>query len=234
MILRANIRKLYLEVFPRAGKPNSRKQPQTFCVLFLPYSYGDRGVYKVVIIPQCLWILTSASATLRKFPLPSVNPLTTNDTIWHHNSSTCFRHKSAKMWWNKAILKNSKNLVSFCCALSLNVQLHTFVAFVHFSQHFMKTRWLPKKFLHFLALARQENTFLHIRHSLRNIQHSPWPLPCVCVSQQQGQSIKFQKKFGNVAALLWLHSRNGWGILNVLGVGKCCYPTGKRTSVWEQ
>ena len=50
------------------------------------------------------------------------------------------------------------------------------MASVQNSQHFKKTKWLPRKFEHFTASGRSENTFPHILHDLGYILHSPKPL----------------------------------------------------------
>ena len=44
------------------------------------------------------------------------------------------------------------------------------------SQHFKITKWPPRKFEHFTASGRSENTFPHILHDLGYILHSPKPL----------------------------------------------------------
>ena len=49
-------------------------------------------------------------------------------------------------------------------------------ASVQNSQHFKKTKWPPRKFEHFTASGRSENTFPHILHDLGYILHSPKPL----------------------------------------------------------
>ena len=50
------------------------------------------------------------------------------------------------------------------------------MASVQNSQHFKKTKWPPRKFEHFTASGRSENTFHHILHDLGYILHSPKPL----------------------------------------------------------
>ena len=52
---------------------------------------------------------------------------------------------------------------------------------------------------------------------------------CMCLGQSAA-SPKHQSSTKNVkvAALFWLHSRNGWGILSVSGMGKCAYPMGEK------
>ena len=57
----------------------------TLCVLFLPYCYGDRGVYKVVIIPQCY--ITSAPATLTQTQIPSLVCNRKSCLIWAARTS---------------------------------------------------------------------------------------------------------------------------------------------------
>ena len=54
-------------------------------------------------------------------------------------------------------------------------------ASVQNSQHFKKTKWPPRKFEHFTASGRSENTFPHILHDLGYILHSPKPLLFVCM-----------------------------------------------------
>ena len=55
------------------------------------------------------------------------------------------------------------------------------MASVQNSQHFKKTKWLPRKFEHFTASGRSENTFPHILHDLGYILHSPKPRLFVCL-----------------------------------------------------
>ena len=96
-----------------------------------------------------------------------------------------------------AILKNTKDRTKpseFHCTLSLK-QLSTF--FCGFTMYFLHILWKQngrQNFLTFCGFRMSGKRIFHIYHCLSNIQHSPWLLSCVCVSQQPAQSIKIHEK----------------------------------------
>ena len=69
--------------------------------------------------------------------------------------------------------------MSFCRALSLNIKCCT----SGFTAYFHENKWPAENFWHFVAWGRHKNTFLHIRHSLSNINFSTHHSHCYVLGQ---------------------------------------------------
>ena len=85
--------------------------------------------------------------------------------------------------------------------------------------------------IHFLTFCGLRTPGKHIfAHSPQLKQHLALTMATAMCLGQSAASPKHQNSAKNVkvAAHFWLHSRNGWGILSVSGMGKCAYPMGKK------
>ena len=81
------------------------------------------------------------------------------------------------------------------------------------------------KFLTFCGLRTRKNTFF--AHSPLSKQHLALTMAIAMCLCQSAASPK-HKNSAKVTVLFWLHSRNGWSILSVSGMGNCSHPMGKK------
>ena len=94
------------------------------------------------------------------------------------------------------------------------------MALMQISQHFMKTKWPPRKFE---ASGCPENTFSHILHDLSYILHSPKPLLFAFFSSQHQSANIEQKSTKSLHFIGFSSAVHGRGISIDLGIGKCAY-----------
>ena len=157
-------------------------------------------------------------------------------------SSTCLRHHNLrKMCQNftkfshieeyKKTVKKTSEFLPRPVAKCTNVHFCSFIMyFLHINLWKQNSRTQNLTFCGFRMPGKLN--FAHSPLSKLHLALTMTTTMCLC---QSAASPKHQNSAKNnkVAALFWLHSRNGWGILGVLDVGKCGYSVGKKDiSLW--
>ena len=108
------------------------------------------------------------------------------------------------------------------------------MASVQNTQHFKKTKWPPRKFEHFTASGRSENTFPHILHDLATFCTHLNHCYLYVLFISQPQSTNFEQNLTRSLHFIGLTSKVGGASWSTWVWAIAATHWRKRTQIWDQ